>query len=94
MEEIPAHIGRNTSTHWMKYNFTLEENSQTQNMTKLKKSKCDKTQQKKTSNWTKLRMWQNSKTINLTTQKHKMWQNTQKKTKNLTKFKSLKCEKI
>ena len=47
-------------------------------MTKLKNSKCDKIHKKK------LLMWKNSecdktkKTINLTTPKHKMWQNTKK----------------
>ena len=58
-----------------------------------------KTQKK--SNMTKLRMWPNSKTQNLTTQKKqnvtkhkkklKVWQNT--KTKNGTKCTNLKCDK-
>ena len=76
------------------------QNLITQNVTKLKNSKCDKTQNVK-----KLKMRQNSKTQNLTfqnitklknskfdkTEKTQMWQNA--KTKNVTKLKNYKCNK-
>ena len=62
----------------------MRQNFQTQHFTKLENYNWEEKTQK-TSNVTKLRMWQNSRT-----QKHKMWQNT--KTKNVANLKNLKCE--
>ena len=68
------------------------QNKKTQNVTRLKNKKCDKTK--------KINMWQNSKTLNVTklknskcdkTQKLKIWQNL--KTQNVTQLKTSKCDK-
>ena len=53
------------------------ENSKTQNVTKLKNLKCDKTQKLKCDETYKLKNWQNIKTQNKTKcdKKVKWWEN-------------------
>ena len=76
---------------WLFGDTDLAEKAALLGVTKLRNSKCDKTQ--------KLKILQNPKTQNVTKlknskcdkiQKHKMWQKT--KTQNGTKFKNSKCE--